>query len=164
MPNALTSRCFAAVVLLCGWSLGCSSQPAWQSDTQPIQGTLSINGEPAQGAIVTLHPQGEAIDIRKSKPWGVVDETGTYQLRTYDKGDGAPTGTYKVTFVWQDNPSVMGSPDQLRGAYNNPANSQWTFTVADDTTELPPLDVTGAKVTKTAPRKSRKPSPFDDPG
>lgn len=154
-------------LVVCGLlvsAVGCSSQPAWQTDTQPVQGTLTINGEPAQGAIVTLHPLGDAVDIRKSKPWGVVNQDGAYQLRTYEKNDGAPTGKYQVTFIWQEDFSVMGSPDQLRGAFNNPAKSEWTFSIDQGTSQLPPIDVTGAKVSSAPKRSSRKPTPFDDPG
>ncbi|MBA2116591.1 hypothetical protein [Bremerella alba] len=154
-------------LFLCGLVpcvVGCTGRPEWQSDVQPVQGTLTINGEAAKGAVVTLYPTGESFDIRKSKPWGVTDEAGVYRLRTYEKDDGAPLGEYKVTFVWQENPSVMGSPDQLRGAYSSLAKSEWTFTIDEETSQLPPIEVTGAKVSSAPKRRSRKPTPFDDAG
>ncbi|UUO07481.1 hypothetical protein M4951_04015 [Blastopirellula sp. J2-11] len=141
---------------------GCAEKEPWQTDTKPIQGTITINGEPAQGAVVTLYPTGDAVDIRQSKPWGVADENGVYQLRTYGKNDGAPQGEYKATFVWQVNPSEMGSPDMLSGAFADPAESAWTFVIAEDSSELPPIEADQAKVNKAPRRRSSRPTPFDD--
>ncbi|MEX2358737.1 MAG: hypothetical protein WEE51_10425, partial [Pirellulaceae bacterium] len=94
--SSRTQAIILSSLLLLG--AGCTSQPEWQTETQPVHGMLTINGKPAKGAVVTLHPKGEDIDIRESKPWGVTDENGTYRLRTYTKDDGAPVGEYQATF------------------------------------------------------------------
>ena len=147
-----TSRLRLALLLSLA-ALGCSNDEQWHAATQPVQGEISINGEIPSGAIVTLYPASEAVDIRESKPWGVVGDDGTYKLRTYNKGDGAPLGEYDVTFVWRENPSVPGSPDLLAGAYDEPAESQWKFTVESGQTQLPPIELTGAKVSKVQRRQ-----------
>ena len=146
--------------LVCLTAIGCGGAD-WQAETQPVKGTITINGEHPEGAIVTLHPTADAVDVRKSKPWGLVEPDGSYTLRTYDKGDGAPLGDYRVTVAWLDNPNVPNSIDLLGGAYADPDQSQWTFTIEKGRTELPPIEIAGARVIESPQRMRRKPSPFE---
>lgn len=152
------------VALLCLSAAGCGNSEHWHTETNPIQGSIRINGQIPQGALVTLYPTGDAVDVRESKPWGIVDETGVYQLRTYAKGDGAPEGEFRATVVWREDPSVQGSPDQLGGAFEDPTQSQWTFTIDPEQQELPPIEITDAKLSKPkSNRRTSVPSPFEDP-
>ncbi|TWT73228.1 hypothetical protein [Allorhodopirellula solitaria] len=152
-----------AVAGLCVLSAGCGGGERWHTETSPVQGTVRINGQIPKGAQVTLHPTGGAVDVRESKPWGIVDENGVYVLRTYEKGDGSPTGEFQATVIWRVDPSVLGSPDQLGGAFENPADSEWMFTIDEDVTELPPIEIEDAKITKAKARsRNRAPTPFDD--
>ncbi|TWU16943.1 hypothetical protein [Allorhodopirellula heiligendammensis] len=153
-----------SLACLCVFSVGCGNHEHWHVDTSPVHGTVRINGEIPKGAQVTFYPTGGAVDVRESKPWGMVDETGTYELRTYEKGDGSPAGEYRATIIWRENPSVLGSPDQLGGAFEAPSDSEWIFTIDEDVTELPPIEITDAKIIKPTTRsRSRNPSPFDEP-
>ena len=156
------AKTYWLVALLSMLAAGCGSDDAWHAETVPVQGKIRINGQVPEGAFVTLHPTGEAVDVRESKPWGVVGDDGIYELRTYDKGDGAPLGEYRATVVWRENPSIPGSPDMLAGAYDDPQESQWTFTIEQGQTELPPLEITGAKVSESQPSRRRKPAPFEE--
>ena len=151
------------IAVLCLLTVGCGGDDAWHAETQPVQGEISVNGMPPLGAFVTLHPTGEAFDIRESKPWGVVGADGTYVLRTYEKGDGAPVGEYVATVEWREDPSVPGSPDLLAGAYTDPAKSDWKVTIEEGQTALPRIEITGAKVAGPQKRRSGRPSPFDVP-
>ncbi|WP_164102087.1 hypothetical protein [Candidatus Laterigemmans baculatus] len=155
-------RC-SGLSLACLLLAGCGGDDAWHAETQPVQGKITINGQPPAGAVVTLYPTGAEFDVRESKPWGVVGPDGIYQLRTYEKGDGAPRGEYDVTIVWRENPSIPGSPDMLSGAYDEPTESQWSVTIEEDQTELPPIEVTGAKVAENPRRQMQRPSPFEEP-
>ena len=146
--------------VLCLTAIGCGGAD-WHAETQPVKGTITINGENPEGAIVTLHPTADAVDVRKSKPWGLVGADGSYTIRTYDKGDGAPIGEYRATVAWLDDPTVPNSVDLLAGAYADPDQSQWTFTIEEGQAELPPIEIVGAKVIKSPKRVRRKPSPFD---
>lgn len=139
---------------LLGWMLpllllaaaGCSGAKDWHARTQVVRGTLLINGKPAQGAIVTFHPQGDPVDIRHSLPWGKTDDEGNFTLRTYAQGDGAPPGKYDVTLVWSINPSEMGSPDQLAGKFDDVAESPFMVTIEEGQSELAPLELKGASI------------------
>ena len=137
----------SVATLLIGGALvlaGCEED--WQAETYPARGTIAINGEPPAGAVVELHSTGEQPDVRNSRPWGIVQEDGRYALSTYEKGDGAPPGTYKVTVRWPHDVTQPSLVDRLRGAYATAEGSEWTVTVSEGENDLPPVEITGAKV------------------
>ncbi|WP_166831217.1 hypothetical protein [Thalassoroseus pseudoceratinae] len=137
-------RVFALALTTSVMCAGCGED--WQADTYPAEGTITINGEPPVGALVQLHPTGEATDKRESLPWGLVQDDGTYTLSTYEMGDGAPIGEYAITIRWSPNVNTPSLVDRLNNAYNNPEQSEWKVTIDADENELPPIEITGAKV------------------
>ncbi|NNJ24069.1 hypothetical protein [Alienimonas chondri] len=163
MRRLLASRArrvsrFGGLAALC--LVGCSGQEDWQVETQPVSGSLRINDTIPENAVVTLHPQGGPIDVRKSKPWGKVQSDGTFTLQTYEQHDGAPPGTYALTVVWRKNPAVMGSPDQLGGAYDEVRESQWTVSVEEGREELAPIAIEGVELIRG---EGRLMAPPDEP-
>ncbi len=70
--------------------LGCnqSNRPA----TYPVRGTVIYQGKPLAGASVTFMADGAS-----RAAVGKTDETGSFQLTTYEQYDGALPGTYLVT-------------------------------------------------------------------
>lgn len=123
---------------------GCGEN--WKAATYPARGTITINGEPPAGAVVELRSAGEQPDVRNSRPWAVVQEDGSYSLSTYEKGDGAPAGTYKVVVRWPPDVSQPSLADRLGGAYATPERSRWVVIVSEVENDLPPVEITGAKV------------------
>ncbi|TWT51805.1 hypothetical protein KOR42_32780 [Thalassoglobus neptunius] len=141
--------------------VGCGKAD-WQADTYPARGTLTINGENPVGALVELHPTGEATDVRNSLPWGLVEEDGTFTLSTYEMGDGAPPGQYSVTIKWSPDVNSPTLADRLNGAYRDPRKSQWTVTIAEEDNEIPLIEITDAKVStseQAGKRRKRVPGP-----
>ena len=67
----------------------------------PTEGKVLFNDKPAPGAIVWLHPVGP-VDASIPKPRGKCGADGTFQLGTFDAGDGAPAGKYHVTVFWTE--------------------------------------------------------------
>ena len=146
-PRVTRSR--AALPLLLGAAAaaacaGCGDD--WQAETHPARGRVTVNGQPPAGAIVELHSAGGKPDVRNSRPWAVVGDDGSYTLTTYEKGDGAPAGSYKVVVRWPPDVSQPSLADRLGGAFSTPQRSRWTVTVAEGENELPPIEITGAKV------------------
>lgn len=125
--------------------VGCGGE-AWQAETQPAEGVITVNGEPPVGAVVELHPTGEAADERNSRPWAVVRDDGSYTLTTYEPGDGAPVGEYAVIVKWPPDVSKPSLANRLRGAYSDPKRSQWQVEISEGENQLPPLEIEGAKV------------------
>lgn len=133
-----------AGLLVCLTCLGCGGD--WQAETHPAGGQISVNGEPPAGAVVELHATGEAVDVRNSRPWAIVQEDGSYTLSTYERNDGAPVGEYAVTVRWPPDVSQPSLSDRLNNAYVDPSRSQWKVTISEGDNELPPIEITGAKV------------------
>ena len=149
----------AMVVAVCVGLHGCSGDD-WQAKTHPAQGRVIVNGQPAGGAVVELHSTGDIKpDVRNSRPWAVVQDDGTFTLSTYEFGDGAPLGEYAVVVRWPPNVNQPSLADRLNGAYSRPDRSKWRVTISEGENELPPLEITGAKVLpkEQAGAKSRRP-------
>jgi len=145
----------ACWVLAGGILAGCRKADAWKVKTYPASGTVIINGKPAEGVIVNFHPIGKPTDIRESIPWGKVQPDGTYHLRTYQEGDGAPPGEYHVTLKWKPSPSSVA--DKLNHVYQDPEKSVWKFTIAPGQNDLPQIELKNVKVLNipSEPRRSR---------
>ena len=138
--------CAALLVAGCVAFQGCGGKD-WQAETHPSRGRLTVNGQPAGGAVVELHSTGETKpDVRNSRPWAVVQEDGTYTLSTYERGDGAHLGEYAVVVRWPPDVNQPSLLDRLGNAYSRPEKSKWRVTIAEGENELPPVEITGAKV------------------
>ena len=138
--GATAFAAMVAVLMLSGCGQG------WQAATYPVHGKLEINGQVPSGAVVELHSQGTAPDARNSRPWGIVDDSGTFRLTTYKANDGAPAGEYRLTIKWPPDVSRPSLADRLNYAYAKPESSQWTVTVQERETDLGTIEVKGAKV------------------
>ena len=130
---------------------GCGED--WQAATYPASGRLTINGQPATGALVQLVAAGQGPDVRNSRPWGMVGQDGSFQLATYDASAGAPPGDYYLTITWPVNPAVLGSPDRLKGKYASPSTSKWPITIKAEATVIPPIELNQVLVAQN-PRAS----------
>jgi hypothetical protein len=115
----------------------------------PVTGTVTVDGKPADGALVILGPVNPTPDVENLRPTGVADASGKFSLMTIDPGDGAPAGQYNVSIQWpapavadeRGGRSGMG-PDRLKGKYNTAGESTLTATVNEGPTELPPFELT----------------------
>lgn len=87
--NRLLSACsLVAVAAL----VGCGGDDSDNKvDVYPVSGTVKMFGNPLAGATVSFAPQ-------EGQPTATAttDEDGKFQLRTYEFGDGAAEGKYKV--------------------------------------------------------------------
>ena len=98
----------------------------------PVHGrVIDARGKGAAGAVVVLHPV-DAGDKDADRPVGKTDEDGRFTLTTYNEGDGAPAGEYRITITW---PAPRKSPldpeggDQLHGKLADSKSSTIRFTV-----------------------------------
>jgi hypothetical protein len=136
-----------AIVFLLGAVVlgGCGKRISVPS-TVPVSGVVKYKGKPLQGIRVTLHSQTESA---KSGfiPTGQTGPDGKFSLSTGAPGNGAPPGTYVVTF---EKPEI-GSPastksieteiDAFGGKYSDPAKSQWTVTIEKGENSLQPFEL-----------------------
>jgi hypothetical protein len=75
---------------------GCSysSRPP----TYPVTGTVTLQGKPVAGAAITFVPTGDAGEAASA----ISDSEGKYALTTWQAGDGARSGEYRVKISKQE--------------------------------------------------------------
>lgn len=129
-------------LLAAGLAAGCSGG---HPKTHPVTAVVRVNGKPATGANVTLHPIGATwAGQLNHRPFGKVRDDGTVSFATFDPADGAPAGDYVVTVYWPDRD--RGDADRLGGTHESPDRpNPIRVTVAAGTTELRPIDLTTVK-------------------
>lgn len=129
------------LLMLTAAALGGCGKAISVPTTVPVTGVVKYKGKPMQGIRVTLHSQGEAAKPGFI-PTGQTGPDGKFTLSTGAPGNGAPTGTYTVTF---EKPEITGSVetevDAFRGKYNDPAKSAWTVTIEKGENALQPFEL-----------------------
>lgn len=101
----------SAIALLSLASIGCGKGiDEKRVETVPVKGKLLVDGKPFGPAFLMLNlsppnPQLPAVN-------GAVKQDGSFELGTYEQGDGAPVGSYQVTLA--PNPSAMGPVPQVK--------------------------------------------------
>jgi hypothetical protein len=98
---------------------GCGGKPA-RPPLYPVSGRVVVDSKPAAGVLVGLHPEGNT-GLTAQRSYGETKADGSFDVTTFNPGDGAPAGKYRVTLIWA--PSVPGGdpqPDRLQGRYSNP--------------------------------------------
>ncbi len=124
---------------------GCGTRLSVPS-TAPVSGVVTYKGKPLQGIRVTLHAQG-ATPKAQYIPTGQTGGDGKFTLSTGAPGNGAPPGTYVVTFEKPEigsaaaTGSVETEVDAFGGKYSDPAKSEYTVTIEKGENSLQPFDL-----------------------
>lgn len=93
-------------VVLCIAIAGCTpGGGANQKTTYKVTGKVTMGGSPVPGATITFSP----LDRTNPPAMGVTDTQGVYVLTTYDAGDGAAQGDYKV-LAYKAAPTANAAP------------------------------------------------------
>lgn len=100
MIFALRSSCLLSVLLMFSAGCGGESRPT----THPVTGTVASKGSPVAGATVSFSPTETDAETRAAM--GITDAQGNYSLTTFESGDGAIPGSYKVRVVKHDQPAA----------------------------------------------------------
>ena len=134
-------RTFVLLFLLGAAVLGGCGKGLSVPSTVPVSGVVKYKGKPLQGIRVTLHSQ---IETAKSGfiPTAQTGPDGRFTLGTGASRNGAPPGTYVVTF---EKPEITGyvetEVDAFRGMYSDPAKSKWTVTIEKGENSLQPFEL-----------------------
>jgi len=131
------------VALLCVLNVSCTGD-APATSLYPVHGKVTYKNLPAEGAVVSMQPEGTAPLTKQGNPivpMGVAGEDGTFSISCKDLGDGAPVGKYQVLISWRPSakvpaakqlltkkkksgdydPSALMPGDAFDGRYSNPA-------------------------------------------
>jgi hypothetical protein len=111
---------------------------AKESGLTPLGGTVTLDGQPVTGMIVTFAPQGNTQGNGAS---GYVGEGGEFSLLDARGEPGIYPGTYRISFypalekgAAEDDPSGVVAPPRrtgLPGIYLDPAGSPVTATIPE---------------------------------
>jgi hypothetical protein len=118
----------------------------------PVSGSVRVDGKPAAGAVVVLHPVAGSVasGAERIRPTGTCDRDGKFVLGTWELADGVPAGRWKATVQWfaadgaaadADPETVHGEHDRLGGAYGDPEATPLMIDVAKSAIELPPFEL-----------------------
>jgi hypothetical protein len=151
----------AGLALLALSGLGCSrGKPLY-----PVTAQIYVDGRPAAGALVVLHPVNDS-GPAAIRPSGYVDDGGNVKLMSFvtatrGTGEGAPAGEYIVTIAWfptdvkeylSKHPNTA-VPDKLKGRYSQPDKSALRATVQPQPTTLPRIDLKNDAVVLPVPKR-----------
>ncbi len=136
LRNPMFVGCIAscACISFVGCGSGESRVPVFKATSKLV----NDQGTPIANATVILHP---VTDNGKSpRPHGRTDESGKFNLTTYDTDDGAPEGAYKVSVEqwFRDDPNNQPT-NHLTPVLANPATSGIQVTIARGENELKPI-------------------------
>jgi hypothetical protein len=91
------TRSLAGLVILASLiaiSPGCGGD-AKRLDVHPVKGTVHYKGEPMKGGgSILFFPTSGDSGMKEAS--GTIKEDGTFELKTYEDGDGAAAGEYRV--------------------------------------------------------------------
>ena len=89
---------------------GCT-RSEYPNETYPVSGRIkTAAGEPASYVRVTLHSSKLVSEGDPFRPSAMTDDDGNFQLTTYETHDGAPAGSYAITFRWADPQKKYAGP------------------------------------------------------
>ena len=126
---------------------GCGDDDTVIPHTAPVSGTITINGEPLEGAQVAFTSKLDNKSVKAAR--GLTDANGGYTLTTYlnpqNEVSGATPGEFRVTVKKTERPSAATVAEQFTGGnpaiviknvvpdkYANAKSSPFTATVTQD--------------------------------
>ncbi|QDT93840.1 hypothetical protein Pan161_55270 [Gimesia algae] len=127
-----------SVLLLLSIMTGCGEQID-KKPTAPVKGIVTYEGKPLEtGEVVFFPDSGEQIAHGKIQP------DGSFQLTTYEEGDGAFPGTHKVTIISErdmegisaEDPEASMEPSFIPTKYNMQKSSGLTAVVKEGDNEI----------------------------
>ncbi|MCA9109897.1 MAG: hypothetical protein KDA52_08130 [Planctomycetaceae bacterium] len=137
---------FLSILCLFGLFSGCQKEEFVDTRERvpvvPVTGKILLDGKPLVAPVVAkivMHPadteteEGIPVDVPAPSTWIEPDGT-TFHMGSYEGGDGAPVGKYKLTIDIGKRSLMNGSFQRgaLDGKYADPENPVQEITVTGD--------------------------------
>lgn len=146
MSQMLRVHGWVGVCLMCVAPLlsGCKGEPRGgpRVDTFGVKGKILVDGKPASYLKVECHPDTPDPGV-PMMPAAMTGADGSFNIATYEGGDGVPMGTYKLVFVWGEFNLMNGqySGDKFKGKYSDPKVSEFRLSVAGAPVDLGEIEL-----------------------
>ena len=129
MTKIVLSRIFV-LAMVAGFA-GCGGEKRNWKETIPVTGEVFVGGKAAEGLMVKFVPTAGMDTAQPSETNAMTDDKGKFSASTYQLGDGAPAGEYRLTFTWPklNKMSMSFDGDSLKGKYDDPEKSDYTINV-----------------------------------
>ena len=129
----------SAVLLIVLVALICGCGPG-RPEMVTVHGKVTFDGQPPPGPGVVFFAQVSRPEGRPQRPGlAQFDESGEYQVGSFDRGDGLVPGSYRVTVeCWKDVPTMGAAGTSYVGSGFEPP----TIEVPEDASQIEvPIDV-----------------------
>jgi len=107
--------------------------------THKAQGQVLWEGKPLANAFVVLHPESPDLVPAQAS----TDAAGNFTLTTFDTGDGAPAGEYKITVAYyqpiNQGGSIVPGPNVIPPKYSDASTTQLRVSIREGENQLPPV-------------------------
>ncbi len=122
---------FSLTILAILFLGGCGGNDRNWKETIPVTGSVFVDGEPAEGVMVVFHPVSGMDSSQPTETKSMTNKEGMFSATTYEVGDGAPEGVYKVTLTWPtlNKISMSFDGDKFKGKYAKAADSKYEVSV-----------------------------------
>ena len=138
---SVNSAISSLLVLAC--IAGCGRTDPW-TQVYPVKGVVTFRGKPVKDAELAFFPVNDQAP-ESVRPWAKSSENGEFVVSTYNNGDGAPAGDYKVTVIHHEiviSGGAMGSkPNDLPKKYASRDSTDLVIKVESQPTTLPTFDL-----------------------
>ena len=131
------------IVALCLSLCSCGPKGLVRQKTYPVTGKVTVDGK-AVAHVKVIARAKEAGDPKfPILPQGITNDDGSFELFSYEPGDGIPSGEYALAFTWQDLDGLRyAGPDKLRNRYADPAKSTFKVNVEKSPVDLGTINLT----------------------
>jgi hypothetical protein len=135
------------IVLLLASSLsfpGCSGGSNPWEQTHPASGTITFKGKPVVDAEISLFPEDTSCPD-SVRPKAKSTDGGKFVVWTYNPGDGAPEGTYKVTAIHQEvavsKDTIVAKPNDFPEKYSKRDSTPLTIRITKGQNNIPEIQI-----------------------
>jgi hypothetical protein len=120
----------------------CGPQGRPRQTTYPVTGIVTVDGTPTGQVRIFAEPKVQADPNYPVGPSGITKDDGSFELYSYEPGDGVPPGDYTLIFRWQERQGFgWAGPDKLKDRYTA-QNTPFKLTVVDGPKDLGKVELT----------------------